>query len=194
MTTPRIVSLLPGATEIIYALGLGDLLVGRSHECDYPPAVAGLPACSAPRLDPAKPSGAIHEDVTALLESALSVFQIDSEQLKRLKPTHIVTQDLCHMCAVSGRDVAEAAGRVLGEQPVIVSLSPQSFTAVFQNISQVADALEARPAAESLLVELSRRVALVGMRAKVATHRPSVGAIEWLDPPMASGNCVPEMI
>src|SRR4030095_8123713 len=101
MTAPRVVSLLPSATEIVAALGFADALVGRSHECDYPEEVASLPVCTAPKIDPRGSSEEIHRSVSALLAQTLSVYRVDAERLRDLEPTHVVTQVQCEVCAVS---------------------------------------------------------------------------------------------
>src|SRR5690348_1556459 len=128
----RIVSLLPGATEIIAALGAADALVGRSHECDFPASVAALPACTALKRPLAGDSAALHRDVTMLIEQALGIYQVDAALLKALKPDVIVTQSQCEVCAVSEGDLRAALGDWLGAPPAVVSLSPAT-------IGQVAD-------------------------------------------------------
>jgi iron complex transport system substrate-binding protein len=109
----RIVSLLPSATEIVAALGLTGFLVGRSHECDYPEEVKSLPVCTSARLDTAAPSAVIDADVLALLRSALSIYELKTEVIEELRPTHIITQDLCDVCAVSFADVRNAVESVI---------------------------------------------------------------------------------
>ena len=110
--SPKIVSLLPSATEIIDCLGLTDALVGRSHECDYPSYVRDLPICTTARLDITRSSGQIDQDVMTLLQQALSIYNIELETLQDLQPTHIVTQDQCDVCAVNFATVTEAISQL----------------------------------------------------------------------------------
>src|SRR5262249_50822548 len=134
MPEPRVASLLASATEIVTALGARDLLVARSHECDFPADVASLPAVTAPKLDTSRPSAAIDRDVKSLLEQALSVYRVDAERLRALAPDLIVTQTQCEVCAVSPRDVEEALASWTGERPGIVSLLPNALSDVFADI------------------------------------------------------------
>src|SRR3979411_3114774 len=111
---PRIVTLLPSATEIVCALGFEDRIVGRSHECDYPAAIKGLPALTQPKFDPEGSSAQIDERVKTIVADALSVYRGDAEALRALKPDVIVTQSQCEVCAVSIRDVEDAVGQWVG--------------------------------------------------------------------------------
>lgn len=190
----RIVSLIPSATEIVAALGLLDRLVGRSHECDYPEPVAALPACTEPQFDPQGSSGEIHARVESLLESALSVYRVKTEVLETLKPTHVLTQAQCEVCACSLGDVEAAAEALVGVRPEILSLQPAQLTEVFADIARVAALLGADP--QPVLDGLQDRIRIV--TEKLADlpdgDRPTVAAIEWSDPLMAAGNWVPELV
>lgn len=190
----RIVSLLPSATEIVASLGLTDCLVGRSHECDYPTGVQQLPVCTQPKLDPKGTSAQIHARVEQLLQSALSVYQVDVELLKQLQPTHIITQSQCDACAVSLADVEAAVKEFTGVQPQIVSLEPHKLSDVWQDIKRVADALQV--SAEDAIASLQSRVDACKDATEdlPAEDRPRVAAIEWTEPLMAAGNWVPELI
>ncbi len=117
MVEPRIVSLIASATEIVAALGLGRFLVGRSHECDYPPDVLALPACSEPKIDVHGTSREIDERVKSLAGEAISVYRVFPDLLRRLEPTHIITQTQCEVCAVSLRDVEAAMAQLIGQHP-----------------------------------------------------------------------------
>jgi iron complex transport system substrate-binding protein len=191
-TSPRIVSLLPAATEIAAALGLGDALVGRSHECDHPPEVARLPALTAPRIDAAGSSRAIHEQV----ERATAMFTLDAAQLAALRPDVILTQAACDVCAVAEADVA-AAARTLDPPARVVSLSSTTLAGVFADILAVGAATGRLAKAREVVARLQARCDSVACRTRALTPaagRPRVAMIEWLDPPMAAGNWVPEMV
>lgn len=189
----RIVSLIPSATEIVALLGLTDDLVGRSHECDYPPEVCDRPVCTAPKFNPAGSSLEIHQRVTDLLQSALSVYQVDAAVLEQLRPTHILTQAQCEVCAVSLVDVETAVAQLTHSQPQVISLQPTVLHEVWQDIQRVAQALGVEP---NGLADLQQRVA--ACRSVTAlmdwSDRPAVACIEWIDPLMAAGNWMPELV
>jgi iron complex transport system substrate-binding protein len=188
----NVVTLLPSATEIVCALGHEASLVGRSHECDFPPSVKRLPVLTSARL-PHGSSGEIDRAVKALLEKALSVYDVDADRLAALKPDVVVTQSMCEVCAVSEEDVVHALGQLSGVAPRIVSLAPQRLDDIWQDLSRVADALGATEKAATLVKELRARIDNVV--ARVGTRpRPRVACIEWLDPPMGAGNWVPELV
>jgi iron complex transport system substrate-binding protein len=194
MAGPRIVSLLPSATEIVWALGLAEHLVGRSHECDFPDSVSSLPACTKPKLDPTAPSAEINRHVTSLLENALSIYNVDAERLRELKPDVILTQAQCEVCAVTFADVEKAIADWGGARPRVVSLSPQRMADVWNDIRAVADALGVSERGRDVVRQLKTRVVDVIEKAVQAKCRPSVACIEWLDPLMAAGNWVPELV
>ncbi|MGH7840347.1 MAG: cobalamin-binding protein [Candidatus Binataceae bacterium] len=191
----RIVSLLPSATEIVCALGFADQLVGRSHECDYPAAVKRLPALTNPKFDPEGSSAAIDERVKRIVGDALAVYRVDAEALRALRPDVIVTQSQCEVCAVSQRDVELAvADWVGGAPPKIVSLAPMNLGDVLNDIGRVAMALGAGVRGIEFVTELNRRLSVIESRAKTAPSKPRVACIEWIDPLMAAGNWMPELI
>lgn len=194
MSGPRIVSLLPSATEVVCALGLSESLVGRSHECDFPDTVRTLPPCTEPKLDPKGSSADIHRQVTALLESALSIYRVDSDQLRALRPDIILTQAQCEVCAVTFAEVERAVADWTGGAPRIISLSPQRMVDVWRDMRSLAEALDVAERGQELVKGLKHRVVNVIEKAVLATHRPSVACIEWLDPLMAAGNWVPELV
>jgi iron complex transport system substrate-binding protein len=188
----RIVSLIPSATEIVAALGLVDFLVGRSHECDYPTRVKDLPICTAPNLDPQGTSREIHERVTDLLQAALSIYRIDLEELKRLRPTHILTQAQCEVCAVSLAEVEAALTQFSHESPQVISLQPSTLNEVWLDMEQVAQALGVDGSGAIAL--LNDRVESCQRKVQALADRPRVVCIEWTDPLMAAGNWVPELV
>lgn len=190
---PRVASLIASATEIVAALGAGNMLVARSHECDYPEDVTALPAVTAPKLDIAKPSGDIDRQVKALLEQALSVYRVDAEKLRDLAPDIIITQTQCEVCAVSQADVEAALADWTGARPRIVSLAPNALDDVFADISRVADAVGLRERGAALVAGLRQRIDAIAARTR-GLKRPRIAAIEWIEPLMAAGNWVPELI
>jgi iron complex transport system substrate-binding protein len=189
----RIVSLLPSSTEILYALGLGDSVVGVTHECDFPPGVAGKPALIKPRIDPHAPPAEIDRQVRELVSRGESIYAIDADLLASLKPDLILTQDLCHVCAASPDDLATALTR-FQKPPRILTLTPHSLDDVWQDIVRVGHATNTVQEAEALAANLKKRVARVETVAKQAAHRPRVLCLEWLEPLYVAGHWVPEMV
>ncbi len=196
MTNPhRIVSLLPSATEIVCALGFEDQLVGRSHECDYPESIRGLPALTEPKFNPEGTSAEIDQRVKQIVGDALSVYRVDANKLRELRPDVIVTQSQCEVCAVNMRDVEVAvADWIGGAPPKIVSLAPFSLGDVLNDMGRVAMALGAGVQGIEFVTELSRRMSTIAAQAKVAPERPTIACIEWIDPLMAAGNWMPELV
>ena len=190
----RVVSLLPSSTEIIHALGCGERLVGRSHECDYPAGITELPPCTEPKFDPNGASREIDERVKAVLEEAVSVYNVDTALLDELAPDLVVTQSQCELCAVSLQDVEAAVRQLVPSKPEVLSLKPNELKDVWRDIASVAEALGVRERGEALLDELRGRLAAVAERAQEIGHRPRAACIEWYDPLMAAGNWVPELV
>ncbi len=191
---PRIVSLLPSATEILAALGLTDAIVGRSHECDFPSQVQRLPVCTQPKFNPEGSSREIHERATDLLQSALSVYQIETDNLKQLQPTHIVTQAQCEVCAVSLTEVERAVGDLVGVNPQIISLQPHLLADVWNDILRVAQVFGAD--GDAVVGKLKSRVSDCASKTESIDDRsrPRVACLEWTDPLMAAGNWIPELV
>jgi iron complex transport system substrate-binding protein len=194
MAAPRsIASLLPSATEICFALGLGDRVVGVSHECDYPAEAATRPRLTRARVDPGACSAEIDRQVRSLATSGLSIYDIDEEALGRLQPELIVTQDTCAVCAVSLAQVEQACARLVGADVAVLSLAPIGLADVFDDIRRVGEAAGVADRAEALVSDLEAR--MQALRARTAGRRPPrVLALEWLDPPMVAGHWTPELI
>jgi len=190
----RIVSLLPSATEIVCALGLGDSLVGVSHECDWPPAVVGLPIVTEPKIDPRQSSAEIDTAVRGLVSDGLSVYRIRTDVLAELKPDLIVTQEQCDVCAVSYDEVVTATRDLLDASARIVSLKPVVLQDILTDIERVAEAASCVAAGRDVVGEIKRRFESIGARATQVRSRPRVACIEWLSPLMAAGNWVPELV
>ena len=194
MNTPeRIVSLLPASTEILCALGLLDRLVGVSHECDYPADVAGLPILTEPKLDPQAPTTAIDARVREIVQEGLSIYRLKTELLQQLQPDLIVTQDQCAVCAVSLPEVEEAVRCFLTPQVNVVSLKPERLSDIWEDIRLVGQATGQDAAAEDLVRGLKRRLWKLEQQTRRVT-RPRVAYIEWLEPFMAGGNWISELV
>jgi len=202
----RLVSLLASATEMIAALGCLDQLVGRSHECDYPPQVLSLPVVSTVQIDINTGSAQIDAQIKQLAHSrpipqdaalkALSIYAIDVAQLQTLRPDVILTQTQCEVCAVSERDVMQAVEHLIGLQPRVVSLAPHRLSDVWEDILRVGRALERQELAQKLVQDYQQRLdRLSTITAQFATGtKPRVTVLEWLDPLMAAGNWTPELV
>ncbi len=189
----RIVSLLPSATEIVSALGLGAHLVARSHECDWPPQVQALPVCTRPRLALDGSSAEIDRQVSDYAARALSIYELDLDILRAARPTHIVTQDQCEVCAVSLADVEAAVAGDIGSAVEIISLNPMRLGEVWASIRQTGRALGAD--ADDFCRELTGRIARIAAGGMGGSSvPPSVATIEWSDPLMAAGNWLPELV
>ena len=194
MPEPRIVSLIASATEIVCALGFEESMVGRSHECDYPPSVEKLPVCSSSKVDVDGSSRAIDDQVRAIVADALSVYRVDARLLDEVAPTVIVTQTQCEVCAVSLKDVEQAVCELVASAPKIVSLEPMDLGDVFRDIRTVAAALGRPERAERLNVGLTARLDAIRERTRKLEKRPVVACIEWIDPLMHAENWVPELV
>lgn len=189
----RVVSLLPSATEIVVALGHGEALVGRSHECDHPPLVRALPVVSRPRREPVGSSAQIDRGVRTLLRRVLSIYEIDPDALRATRPDLVITQDLCRVCAVDESEVAAAVRDHLGAGVEVVTSSPITLSDVLTDIRRIASALHDEQAGDRLVVGLEAE--FNALRALTAT-RPSrrVLFIEWADPLLVGGHWSTELI
>jgi len=200
MSKPRIISLIASATEIVCALGMRDFLVGRSHECDFPPSVHTLPVCTSPKFDVVGTSLEIDQRVKAVLQQgleayqALSVYSVNSELLEQLQPTHLITQAQCEVCAVSLKDVERAVCEFTTSRPIIVSLEPNELADIWRDIQHVSEALEISERGRELCEELQTRMREISRRVSQITSHPTVALIEWIEPLMAAGNWMPELV
>jgi iron complex transport system substrate-binding protein len=193
-TPPRIASLLPSATEIVCAVGAQGDLVGVSHECDFPHGVEVLPVLTRARLRPVRSSREVDAEVRSVLQDALAVYEVELERLRAAHPDVIVTQDLCDVCAVSLDDVSAAVARLGLEGVRIVNLHPTRLGDIWSDIDRVAVALGRAPEGRRVVATLRDRVAALHERAARFATRPTVLAIEWLDPVMIGGMWMPELI
>ncbi len=189
----RIVSFLPAGTEMVHALGAGNELVGRSHECDYPSSVTQLPVVSRPTLDldDASP-GAIDLAVAERMDSGDTLYRIDEVLLRDLRPDVILTQNLCRVCAPSGDELTRAV-RKFDLRPEVLFLTPRNITEIIENVQAVGKAIGRSSEAESLVRDHEERLATVRAAVAGAPVRRVV-FLEWTDPLFCGGHWVPEMI
>lgn len=189
----RIVSLLPSATEIVCELGLGDQLVGVSHECDWPPRVRALPKVTRTAI----PNDAASHEIDALVRDRLNqgnaLYTLDLDELARIGPDLIVTQSLCDVCAVAETEV-RAAARALPGKPRVIELKPMRLGEVFECLRIVADAAGVPECGKATVARLEARAAAVARRSALITHRPRVVFLEWIAPPFCAGHWTPELI
>lgn len=189
----QICSLLPSATEILFALGLGDSVAGVTHECDFPPAAAKKPALIRSRLNLDVSPSEMDRQVGDMIARGESIYAVDADLLAKLAPDLIVTQDLCHVCTVSPDDLGGALAR-LSKRPRVLSLTPHTLADVWEDIRRVGDATHRRRDAQALALAIEQQVAAIEMQAARASARPRVLCLEWLDPFYVGGHWVPEMV
>ena len=198
MTVQRIVSLLPSSTEILFALGLGDRVVGVSHECDRPPEARALPVLTEKKIDTARPSREIDEAISAMTARRESVYRLRADRLAALRPDLIVTQDVCDVCAVSTVDVRaaieDARHAAPDFDPMVLSLAPSSLAEILQDILRVGRAAGAEKEAEALVRDLEARIRSITDAVDVIAFRPRVTAIDWVDPLILGGDWIPELV
>jgi iron complex transport system substrate-binding protein len=190
----RIVSLIPSATEIIAKLGLFDAMVGRSHECDYPPEIISLPVCTQARLNGEGNSHSIHNEANNLLQSALGIYKIKVDVLEKLHPTHIITQDQCDICSVSLPEVEKAVAQLTHDSPQIISLQPNTLQDLWGDIERVSHTFGVDSV--RILENLEARVRICKRKLQGLSpgEMPRVACIEWTDPLMTAANWVPKLI
>jgi iron complex transport system substrate-binding protein len=188
----RIVSLVPSATEMLFALGLGPDLIAVTHECDYPPPARELPRITRDVLPPGLTAAQIDAAVKERTLAGESIYELDAEALHDLRPDLIVTQALCSVCAVSYDDV-RAIAEEIDTQPLVISLDPHTVGEVLGDARTLAQATDSKDAAVELVSDASARIDRVRLAVRGA-ERPRVAALEWLDPPFAAGHWTPQLI
>lgn len=188
----RIASLVPSATEMLFALGLGESVVGVTHECDFPPGAAGRPQLTATVLPPGLSAGEIDIAVKEVIGEGRALYTLDEERLAELEPDLIVTQAVCEVCAVSYDDVVEVAAR-LPTKPRVLQQDPSTLGEVLDDVTRLGEATGRPVRSQGLRGSLEGR--LDAVRSAVdGEARPRVLALEWLDPPFLGGHWIPEMI
>ena len=188
----RIISLVPSATEMLFALGLGSDVVGVTHECDYPLEAQDLPKVTRDLLPPGLSAAEIDAAVKERTLAGESIYELDAEALHELAPDLIVTQALCSVCAVSYDDV-RAVAEEIDTQPMVISLDPHTVGEVLGDARTLAQATDTKDAAVDLVQETSARIDRIRLLTRGA-RRPRVAALEWLDPPFAAGHWTPQLI
>ena len=190
----RICSLLASNTEIVFALGLGDSLVGVTHECDFPPETSSVPVVTSSVVDGDRlASGEIHSAISGLVHGGTSIYYLDQQALDKSRPDLILTQELCDVCAVSYNQV-EAAARILEAETKVVSLEPNTLDQILENILLVGEITGSEARAREVVSGLRRRIEKIADIATKAQDRPRVFCMEWLDPIFVGGHWVPEMV
>jgi iron complex transport system substrate-binding protein len=190
----KIVTLIPSATEIVAFLGEKDSIVGRSHECDYPIDLNKIIKLTSPKINVEGTSGEIHKQINTILENSLSVYKVDIEELKKLEPDVVITQAHCEVCAVSLSEVEEIVTKHLNEKTKIISLQPNTLGEVFDDIKKVAVGLNLdKVSTKNLIKPLEQRVKNIQIKSS-KQKKKTVACIEWIDPLMAAGNWIPEMV
>src|SRR5688572_6043739 len=190
----KIASLLPSATEIVCSLGLQEMLVGVTHECDFPVGIERFPHLTASRISHETMSSLeIDHAVRSQLDGHGTIYDLDTDLLQQLAPDLIITQELCDVCAVSYKIVNRAAKTYVADATV-VSLEPNTIRDIFDTIVTVGDLAGIKSKAEDLVTELSVRLSAIKQKLDSISNRPRVMMLEWLEPPFAPGHWVPEQV
>lgn len=189
----RIASLVPSATEMLFALGLGESVVGVTHECDFPAAASRLPHLTATVLPEGLSAGEIDAAVKEIVGEGKALYSLDEERLAELAPDLIVTQAVCDVCAVSFEDVVEVAARLPGP-PAVLQQDPSTLAEVLEDVTRLAEVAGIAERGRQLRAELEQRLDAVRTAVAAAPSRPRTVALEWLDPPFVGGHWLPEMI
>ncbi|MGY8655777.1 MAG: cobalamin-binding protein [Verrucomicrobiia bacterium] len=185
---------MPSCTEIVCALGFAEQLVGRSHECDFPASIQNLPVCTSAKVDSNTSSQAIDNEVKSLLGSSLSIYDIDEGRLRELRPDIVLTQAQCEVCAVSVAEVEAALSNWTEGNPRVVSVAPRRLSEVWDSMLEIAAALDAEAEGRALVKRLKLRTVDIIEKTCMAKRRPSVACIEWIEPLMAAGNWIPDLV
>ena len=194
MPNQRIISLLPACTEIVCALGRPDQLVGRSHECDFPKSIQHLPVCTEPRFERNLTGRELDRQVKRLAQTAQSIYRLAADRLTELRPDFILTQEQCDVCAINLLEVERIVAASMAARPQILAFSTHRLTDLWDNIRRLAEALGAAAQGKDLLRQLKGRLVDVLEQTCQLKHKPSVACIEWIDPLMAAGNWLPELV
>ena len=191
----RIVSLIASSTEMVCALGFEHDLVGRSHECDFPESVKRLPVVTEPKFNVTGTSYEIDQRLKAIVQEGLAVYRVHAQILDELRPDLIITQTQCEVCAVSLKDVEAAVCQLVASKPRIISLNPNALADIWKDIERIAVALNAVERGRMLISSLQSRMRLIAEKAaRLPGAKPRVAYIEWIDPLMAGGNWMPELV
>lgn len=193
MSPLRIVSLLPSATELVCALGLRSALVAVSHSCDYPANIEGLPVVTSCDISPEQDQASIDADVNAALQAGRPLYGVDGEQLQRLAPTHIITQGICDVCAVTPNSL-QLLPQALPSSAQVVSLAGTTWAGIVRDVQLLAQATERISQAEQLIEAAQTQWNSAAATILEMSSAPKVLALEWLDPPFLGGHWVPEQI
>jgi iron complex transport system substrate-binding protein len=194
MTDKKIISLLPAATEILCTLGLSGNLAGVSHECDYPESIQGLPVCTASKVNANAGSKQIDSDIKSLLSNALSIYSLNRDLVRTLKPDVIITQSQCEVCAVSLADVEAQLADILDKDVKVISLHSQTLEGILNDIRFLGEEFGVEDKADILIEELEERINIIRHKLKYIEEKPSVACIEWLSPLMLAGNWIPGLV
>jgi iron complex transport system substrate-binding protein len=178
----------------VCALGFAEQLVGRSHECDFPASIQNLPVCTSAKVDSNTSSQAIDNEVKSLLGSSLSIYDIDEGRLRELRPDIVLTQAQCEVCAVSVAEVEAALSNWTEGNPRVVSVAPRRLSEVWDSMLEIAAALDAEAEGRALVKRLKLRTVDIIEKTCMAKRRPSVACIEWIEPLMAAGNWIPDLV
>ena len=189
----KIVSLIPSATEIIFALGLCDNLVGISRECDYPKEILKLPKLTTSRIKTEQSSIKIDYDIKKILEKSLSVYEVKSDLLRKLDPDVILTQSQCSVCAVSLKDVEECLRKFINRKPLLIDLKPNTFNEVLNDINRVGEKLNKKSESQILIKNIKNEISKIKEKTSHSNIK-NVLCIEWIEPIMTAGNWVPQLV
>ena len=189
----KIVSLIPSATEIIFALNLNDNLVGVSHECDYPKEALKLPKLTTSKIKTEQASLKIDYEIKEILERSLSVYDVKSNLLKKLNPDVIITQSQCSVCAVSLKDVEKCLGSFIDKKPILIDLKPNTFEDVLSDIKLVGKKLDKQKESNFLVKNIKNEINKIKVKT-LNSKIKNVLCIEWIEPIMTAGNWIPQLV